>query len=173
VVKGAGAPDDLVPTLKSMVQSLDSRLFPQVAPLESTLRFETQSAAELALLMSLIGVAAMLLAALGILGLVAYTVSQRTKEIAIRLALGSRRMQVIASVLKQFAWPVSVGLVIGAAASAASSQIMQRALYGVSGLDPLSYSAAIALLLGVFVIAAILPTRRALQLDIARALHQD
>jgi predicted permease len=173
VVKSADDPDNLVPTLKSTVQSLDSRLFPQISPLKSTLRYETQSAAELALLMSLIGVASIMLAALGILGLVAYTVSQRTKEIAIRLALGSPRMQVMISVVDQFVWPVAAGVLVGVSASAASSQIIRRALYGVSALDPLSYSAAIALLLGVFVIAAILPARRALRLDIAQALHQD
>jgi ABC-type antimicrobial peptide transport system permease subunit len=173
VVKSADDPDNLVPTLKSTVQSLDSRLFPQISPLTSTLRYETQSAAELALLMSLIGVASIMLAALGILGLVAYTVSQRTKEIAIRLALGSPRMQVMISVVDQFVWPVAAGVLVGVSASAASSQIIRRALYGVSALDPLSYSAAIALLLGVFGIAAILPARRALRLDIARALHQD
>ncbi len=173
VVEGKGDPDNLVPTLKSMVQSLDSRLYPQITPLSSTLRFETQSAAELAFLMSLIGVAAMALAALGILGLVAYTVSQRTKEIAIRLALGSPRMQVMISIVDQFMWPVAAGMLVGTSASVASSQIIRRALYGISALDPLSYSAATALLLGVFVIAAILPTRRALRLDIARALHQE
>jgi ABC-type antimicrobial peptide transport system permease subunit len=115
----------------------------------------------------------MLLAAFGILGLVTYTVSQRTKEIAIRLALGSSRMDVIVAVLQQFAWPVVTGLLMGAAGSAATSQILRRALDGVSGLDPISYSAAITLLLGVFTVAAILPTRRALRLDIARTLHQE
>jgi predicted permease len=173
VLKSNGAPDDLVPMLKSMVQSLDSRLFPEIGLLKSTYRTHMQSAEELALLMSLIGIAAMLLAALGILGLVAYTVSQRTKEIAIRLALGSPKLQVIVSVLRQFSTPVLIGVLAGAGASAASSQILRRALYGLSGFDPISYSAAIVLLLSVFAMAAFLPTRRALRLDIARALHEE
>lgn len=115
----------------------------------------------------------MLLAGLGILGLVAYSVSQRTKEIAIRLALGSPKMQIVVSVLRQFAWPVLLGVVVGAAATAASSQVLRLMLYGVSALDPLSYATAVGLLLGVFILAALLPARRALRLDVARALHQE
>ena len=173
ILKSSGAPDDLIPMLKSMVQSLDSRLFPDITLLKSSFHEHMQSAEQLALLMSLIGVAAMLLAALGILGLVAYTVSQRTKEIAIRLALGSPKMYVIVSVLRRFSTPVLVGVFAGAGVSAASSQILRRALYGVSGLDPISYSAAISVLLSVFAVAALLPARRALRLDVARALHQE
>ena len=115
----------------------------------------------------------MLLAGLGILGLVAYAVSQRTKEIAIRLALGSPKLQVMISVVRQFSGPVLVGVVAGVGLAAAGSRILRRGLYGVSDVDPVSYAAAILVLLSVFVVAAILPARRALRLDIARALHEE
>ena len=173
VLKSNGAPDGLIPMLKSTVQSLDPKLFPEIGLLKSTFHENSLALEQVALLMSLVGGAAMLLAGLGILGLVAYSVSQRTKEIAIRLALGSPKMQIVVSVLRQFAWPVLLGVVVGAAATAASSQVLRLMLYGVSALDPLSYATAVGLLLGVFILAALLPARRALRLDVARALHQE
>jgi ABC-type antimicrobial peptide transport system permease subunit len=173
VVKSSGTPDALVPMLKSMVQSLDPKLFPEISLLKSTFQENALDVEQVALLMSLIGVAAMLLAGLGILGLVAYAVSQRTKEIAIRLALGSSKMQVVISVLRQFTWPVLMGVAAGAGGTAASSQILRRMVFGISALDPISYATAIGLLLGIFVLAALLPARRVLRLDVARALHQE
>jgi len=173
VLKSNGAPDGLVPMLKSTVQSLDSKLFPEIRLLKSTFHANALELEQTALLMSLIGVAAMLLAGLGILGLVAYSVSQRTKEIAIRLALGAPRTQIVVSVLRQFAWPVFLGLTMGAAATAAASQVLRLMLFGISALDPLSYAIAIGTLLGVFILAALVPARRVLRLDVARALHQE
>lgn len=173
VLKSNGAPDGLIPTLKTMVQGLDQNLFPQIDLLKSGFGREMESMEDLALLMSAIGVAAMLLAGLGILGLVAYAVSQRTKEIAIRLALGSPKLQVMISVVRQFSVPVLVGLFAGIGNAAIGSRLLRRELYGVSGVDPVSYAAAVLVLLSVFVVAAILPARRALRLDIARALHEE
>jgi predicted permease len=173
LIKTAGAPDGLVPSLHAITSDLDPKLFPEIRLLKAEFVNETKSAGGIAKTISLLGFVAVLLASLGILGLVAYTVSQRTKEIAIRLALGSSKFQVVAAILCQFSWPVVIGLVAGTAATAAISQILRRILYGVSNLDPISYAAAIAILMAIFGIAAILPARRALQLDIARALHQE
>jgi ABC-type antimicrobial peptide transport system permease subunit len=173
LLKSDGAPEGLIPMLKTMVQGLDQNLFPQIDLLKSGFRRQMDSMEELTLLMSAVGVAAMLLAGLGILGLVAYAVSQRTKEIAIRLALGSTKVQVLISVVRQFCGPVLVGVLAGVGMAAASAQILRRGLYGVSAIDPVSYAVAILVLLSVFVVAAILPARRALRLDIARALHEE
>jgi predicted permease len=173
LVKAAGAPEGLTPALRSITQNLDPKLFPETRLLKAEFRNETQSAGNIAKVISLLGFVAVLLAGLGILGLVAYTVSQRTKEIAIRLALGATKVQVLTAVLRQFSWPVLIGLIAGTAATAALSQILRRILYGVSNLDPISYVAAIATLIAIFAIAAVLPARRALKLDIARALHQE
>jgi predicted lysophospholipase L1 biosynthesis ABC-type transport system permease subunit len=95
------------------------------------------------MVVSLIGMVAVLLAGVGIIGLVAFTVSQRTKEIAIRIALGARKVQVLAAVLRQFAWPVALGLVAGTGIAAAASRVLRKALFGVNNLDPLSYARAL------------------------------
>jgi predicted permease len=173
VLKSNGAPDGLIPMLRTMVQGLDPNLFPKIDLLKSVFRRDMDSMEELILLMSAVGVAAMLLAGLGILGLVAYAVSQRTKEIAIRLALGAPKLQVMISVVRQFSGPVLAGMAAGVCLAAAGSRILRGGLNGVSGVDPVSYAVAILVLLSVFVVAAILPARRALRLDIARALHEE
>jgi ABC-type antimicrobial peptide transport system permease subunit len=125
------------------------------------------------MIISMIGLVAVAVAAIGIIGLVAFTVSQRTKEIAIRIALGAKRAQVLVAVLSQFAWPVALGLAAGIAVAAASSRMLRQALYGVDNLDPLSYLGAIIVLLAVVAFAGLLPARRALRLDLAKTLHYE
>jgi ABC-type antimicrobial peptide transport system permease subunit len=115
----------------------------------------------------------MFLAVVGLLGLVSYAVSQRTKEIAIRLAVGANRAEIFTSVLRRFAWPVFIGLASGVAITAGLSQILRRGLYGISGLDPISYIGAMALLIAILVAGAMLPIRRAFELDIARILQSE
>jgi ABC-type antimicrobial peptide transport system permease subunit len=122
---------------------------------------------------SLIGFVAVMVAGVGIIGLVSFSVSQRLKEIAIRLALGAKKAQVLAAVLHQFAWPIALGMVVGTGIAAAASKVLRRALYGVDNLDPLSYAAAIGVLAAIVVVAALLPTRRALRLDLAKVLHYE
>jgi ABC-type antimicrobial peptide transport system permease subunit len=155
------------------VQNLDPKLFPEIALLKANFRKDMKSIELAAFIVSLVGFLAILLAAIGLLGLVAFTISQRTKEIAIRLALGAPQRKVLSSILGQFSWPVLIGLIAGIAGTAALSQILRRVLYGVSNLDPLSYLSAILILVAIIAFAALLPAKRALKLDVARALHQE
>lgn len=171
VVKTAGAPDDLVPMVKAIGQELDPKLLPFVWVMKKEFKRNTQSAENLAMAASLIGTVAVLLACVGIVGLVMYAVSQRAKEIAIRLALGAGKADVLAAVLRQFCWPVGFGLVAGVAGAAGLSRVLRKVLYGVSALDALSYVSAIALLVAIVFVAALWPARRALKIDPMRALH--
>jgi len=173
VVKTAGAPDDLVPMVKTIGQELDPKLLPFVWVMKKEFKRSTQSAENLAMAASLIGMVAVLLASIGIVGLVMYAVTQRTKEIAIRLALGASKRHVLGAVLRQFAWPVGCGLAAGAAGAAGLSQVLRKVLYGVSGLDVLSYVSAIGLLVGIVFVAALWPARRALKVDPIRALRTE
>jgi predicted permease len=173
VFRTQGAPDGLELTCKSIVQSLDPKLFPQISLLKTSFHTAMRSIEILVSILTGVGILAVLLAAVGIVGLVAFTVSQRSKEIAIRFALGSSARQALGAVLGQYCWPVLIGLVAGLALTAGFSSLMRFMLYGVSNLDPVSYAVAIALLVGILVGAALLPARRALKLDIARTLHEE
>jgi predicted permease len=173
LIKTAGAPNALTPTIKLIAGSVDPKLFPTITPLKAGFRKNVAEVEQITTIISLLGSIAIFLAVVGLLGLVAYAVSQRTKEIAIRLAIGASRIEIFSAVLRQFAWPVLVGLVTGVAMTAGLSQIIRRGLYGISGLDPISYLGSIALLIIVLAVAALLPIRRAFQIDIARILHSD
>lgn len=173
VVKTTGEPASTLQQAKAIVESLDPNLFPYLWTLKSGFRKNTEDLEKVAMIASLLGVLAISIAALGIIGLVAYSVTQRTKEIAIRLALGARRLHVIAAVLKQFCWPIALGAIAGIATTAAVSKFLRKFLFGIGNLDPLSYAAAISVLIVLIGFAAVTPIRRALRLDLARTLHYE
>jgi ABC-type antimicrobial peptide transport system permease subunit len=120
-----------------------------------------------------LGFAALGLACLGIVGVVSFTVSQRVKEIGIRMALGADPLHVLSAILRQFVLPVVVGLMAGVAGAAGLSSILRRVLFGISGLDPVAYLFAVALFVTAAIVAAWMPARRALQLDPMSALRND
>ena len=173
LVRAVGDPNTLTPTIKTIAGSIDTGLYPTITPLTSGFHKNVAQAEQFATIVSLLGGIAIFLAVVGLLGLVSYAVSQRTKEIAIRLALGANRVEIFGAVLRRFVWPVLIGLVTGVAITAALSQILRRVLYGISGLDPISYAGAMSVLLAILTAAALLPIRRAFQIDIARILHSE
>jgi predicted permease len=173
LVRAAGDPNTLTPTIKAIAGSIDTGLYPTITPLTVGFRKNVAQAEQITTIIGLLGGIAIFLAVVGLLGLISYAVSQRTKEIAIRLALGANRVEIFAAVLRRFAWPVLVGLIAGVAITAGLSQVLRRVLYGISGLDPISYVGAMVILIAILGAAALLPIRRALQLDIARTLHSE
>jgi putative ABC transport system permease protein len=119
------------------------------------------------------GAVALLLAAVGIYGLMAYAVSQRTQEIGLRLALGSGRQRVIWLILKEASLLAVIGLGIGLAGSALVGRTMQTTLYGVSALDFSVIVSVAAILFVTALLASYLPARRAASIDPMRALRMD
>jgi putative ABC transport system permease protein len=173
VVRSAAPTESLAPAVTAIARSLDPDIFPQVQVLKSAYHRKLDAAERGAMGASLLGLSALLIACLGIVGLVAYAVSQRIKEIGIRIALGAARGHVLLLVLRQFSRPVAVGLVLGLAGAAALSQILRRQLYGISSLDPAAYLAATAIFVVTVALAALLPARRALRIDPVKALRCD
>lgn len=173
LVKTSGPPENVMPTVASLAKAVDPRVLPEIQLMKSAFQQKMQGPQYSALSVSLLAFVALLLACVGIVGLVAYSVSQRTREIGIRMALGASSSHVLTSVLRQFWLPVGGGLLAGVGAAAALSMILRRALFGVSNLDPAAYVAAI----GVFAlsagIAALWPARRALKVDPLRALRSE
>jgi predicted permease len=168
-----GSASDIPARARSIGDSLDAKVVPEIRQLKALYRDNVAQVEKIATTVTLIGMIAVVLAGVGIVSLVTFTISQSTKEIAIRIALGANPVQILASILRQFSWPVAIGVLAGIVGTATLSQILRRVLYGVSNLDPLSYATAIAILLAIFAIAALLPARRALNLDLALALHQE
>lgn len=115
----------------------------------------------LALLAVLFGGLATVLAAIGLYGVMSYTVARRTREIGIRLALGAQRPELLRLVLREVAWLTIVGIAIGLPAAYAAGRAAETQLFGLSPLDPLSLAGAAALLAVVGLLAGYLPARRA------------
>ena len=116
---------------------------------------------------------AVFLAALGLYGVVSYGVSQRTRELGVRLALGATSGEVVQLVLAGGLRLVAIGVAAGLAAAAASTHLLGALIFGVGPLDPFSFAAAAILLVIVALIAHWLPVRRALRIDPARALRSE
>jgi len=125
-----------------------------------------------ALLAAFAGIA-LFLAALGIYGVLAYFVSQRSRELGIRLALGASPAELFVMVVSQGMRPVAAGGVIGVAGAAALTTVMQSLLFGVTALDPLTYAAAIAALAAIALTACAAPALRATRVDPLVALRDE
>jgi len=116
------------------------------------------------LLMTFAGLA-LGLAAIGIFGVTSYSVSQRTREIGIRIALGARTSEVLGNVLGDGLKLVAAGLVIGAAAALALTLFLKWLLFGVEAYDPATFAGAAVVLLGAGILACLVPARRATRVD--------
>jgi ABC-type antimicrobial peptide transport system permease subunit len=125
------------------------------------------------LLLSSFGAAALLLALLGVYGVLTYSVSLRQQEFGIRIALGSNRAALTLLVLRQAAYPVLGGIVAGLGAAFVAIRWMRSMLYQTQPADPLAITVSIALLLAVAAFAAIVPARRAASADPMRALRTE
>jgi putative ABC transport system permease protein len=121
----------------------------------------------------ILGALALALAGIGIYGVAAYVVSQRTHEIGVRMALGCGKADAVALVLKQGMQPVMLGILLGFVGAGALSHVLSFLLFGISPLDPLAFSSASAFFTVVAVLAAYLPVRRATRVDPMVALRYE
>jgi ABC-type antimicrobial peptide transport system permease subunit len=126
--------------------------------------------------MTLLGVfalLALLLASIGIYGVLSYMVGQRTREIGVRLALGAQRLDVLRMVLKDGARMTLVGVVVGVVGAMGLTRLMASMLFGVRPTDPLTFIAVTSLLCAIAMLACYVPARRAMKVDPMEALrHQ-
>jgi predicted permease len=172
-VRTAGDPAPLLQKVRREVQALAPGL-PLLEPRTITqVRNQSLWAPRMgAGLLSVFGLLALVLAALGIYGVVAYTIGQREREIGIRMALGAGRREVLGLVLRQGLRPVVLGIVAGLAAALVAARTISSLLFGIGAADPLSLASAAALLGLVALAAVYAPARRASGLDPVTALRQ-
>jgi predicted permease len=127
----------------------------------------------IARLTSLFGILALILASVGLYGVMSYFVARRTSEIGVRMALGAARSSVVAMVLRGALWQVLIGLAFGIPAALFAGHLMGSLLYGVSGYDPLAFLGAIVLLAICATVAGFIPARRAATIEPMQALRME
>lgn len=172
-VRTEGDPAPLLETVRHEVQALDPAL-PLLEPrtISQVRDFSLWAPRMGAGLLSVFGLLALTLAALGIYGVVAYSVGQRRREIGIRMAIGADRQKVLRLILRQGMRPVAIGVVLGLAGAVAGARAVSSLLFGVGAADPLALTAAVVLLALVALAAVFAPARRASGVDPATALRQ-
>ena len=174
VVRTTMDPKQMAAAIRREVRQVDPRQ--PVADVQPMAQYVSSALARprlYAVLLGAFALLALLLAAVGLYGLMAYAVSRRTHEIGVRMALGAQPRDVLTSILGEGARLAVTGLALGAICAVALSRVVGNLLYGVTAGDPLTYASAAALLGGVALIAAYLPARRASMVDPMVALRYE
>ncbi|HET7631169.1 MAG TPA: ABC transporter permease, partial [Gemmatimonadaceae bacterium] len=174
VVRTAGDPATLLPALRRVVKDLDpGQPIADVSTMAQRTRRALAPAQLNSALIAVLSLIALALAGVGIYGVVAYTVAQRRREIAIRLALGATGGQVLRSIVQRAMLPAVLGVGIGLAVAVSTVHLVRGLLFDVSSFDPVTLAGAAALLLAVAAMACLLPGLRAARVSPLEALAED
>ena len=174
VVRTSGDPLRVVPFLRRAVMDVDHDV-----PLDNVMTMEARLSASVAaprfyaLLLGLFALMALLLAAIGIYGVLSYNVSQRHREIGVRMALGAAGRDILSLVLGQGLTLAVVGVAIGVAGAFATTRFLRTLLFGITVTDPVTYAGITVLLTGVALLACWIPARRAIRVDPMTALRYE
>lgn len=170
----AGDPRTLLPAMRSAVHAVDSGIIVMSGEtLTDHMRLATCANRAAAWLTASLGALGLLLTMIGLYGVIAYSVSRRTHEIGIRMALGARRASVGAAVLLDGGKLVLVGMTLGAVLAILAGRAMSSLLFGIRPADPWSLAFVAALMLVISAAALLIPARRALRIDPAVALREE
>ncbi|MDO8676995.1 MAG: ABC transporter permease [Acidobacteriota bacterium] len=174
LMRTEGDPSGLIAAVRNAVQQIDPEV-PLAGMTTQTEQLEGRFAQErlFAMAYSLFGGLALLLACIGLFGVMSYSVSRRTNEIGIRMALGAQRGGVIGMVLRESMIMVAIGVVLGLAGAIAAGRLIASVLYGLTATDVWSMAAAVALMTAVSFAAGYLPARRASRVDPMTALRYE
>ncbi|HEY1338042.1 MAG TPA: FtsX-like permease family protein, partial [Bryobacteraceae bacterium] len=165
-------PASLAPSVRKVLRDADpAAVIFNVSTMEEAVATQTASARFMGWLMGLFAASALLLAAIGIYGVMAYTVSRRTQEIGIRMALGAPRSGVVRAVVSHGMALVALGLALGAAVARSLAQFLGTLLYGVTASDLATFAAAPLILAAAALLACLIPAARATRIDPALALR--
>jgi putative ABC transport system permease protein len=172
LVRPAGNPNSVIPELRKAVAEIDpSRPVGKFRSMDEVLAEQVQEPRYYTLLLGIFAGVATLLATVGIYGVMAQSVEQRTREIGIRMALGAHWLDVIKLVMWNALSLIGIGLVAGLGGSLALTRLIATRLWGVSPTDPATFASVAILLAGAALLATLIPARRALRVDPTVALR--
>jgi predicted permease len=172
MIRTTGDPTAIVPEVRNLLRGLDANMpITNVRSMETLRRDETWAFSFTASIFGLLGGVALVLGGLGVFGVLAYAVSQRTYEIGVRMAIGASGGQVARMFVGHGAWLCGAGIALGLALTLLIAPFIERGLYQTSGRDPLTLGALSLFLFGIGLVASYVPARRAARLDPARTLR--
>jgi predicted permease len=172
VIRTQGSPSAFAGAVRDALREFNSKtVLYQPETMDSIIARSLASRRFAMILLAVFAALALVLASIGIYGVISYIVGQRTHEIGIRIALGAQRSDVLKMVLGQGARLAVIGVVIGLATAAGLTQLMARILYGVSATDPLTFALVAIVLTLVALVACYIPARRAMCVDPVVALR--
>jgi len=166
VVRTTGDPLSLTTSVRNVVRTMDPEL--PLTHVQSGEMLVSQSMTNrrfTTLLFGAFAVLALVLAATGIYGLIAYSVTQRQREIGVRMAIGATEARVVRLILREGAWTAALGTALGVMGAVALTRVMRSLLFGVGALDLVTFASAPALLIAVALFSSWLPARRAARVD--------
>jgi putative ABC transport system permease protein len=173
-VRTSGKPEAVVATTRAALQSLDSNLaITNVFTIEQILSQALWAPRMGGLLLALFGALALVLSAVGVYGVLSYSVNQQTREIGLRMAMGAQRGDVMRLILGQGLRLTVVGLGLGLLVALGLMRVLVSLLFDVRAYDPLTYTAVTLLLTFVALLACYIPARRAMRVDPMVALRYD
>lgn len=174
VIHATGEPAALVPTLRSMLAEIDPNLpISDVQGMDEVVANSVATRRFNMVMLAIFAGIALLLALAGIYGVQAYSVTRRTSEIGIRVAMGARPAQIIAEIVGQGMRPAVLGIVVGVAGAYLLSRLMSSLLYGIAPSDFLTYAGVALMLAGAALLSCYVPARRALRIDPVNALREE
>lgn len=167
-------PAAIVPSVRAAVAAVDPNLpLLDVRTQQQQINSTMRSQRVFANLSAGFGVLALVLGSIGMYGIMAYSVSQRTNEIGIRMAMGAQPRLVLGMVLREASRLVAIGVVVGVCAALGMGRVIASMLYGLNSWDPVTLISSAALLIGVAIAASWIPARRAANVDPMRALRHE
>jgi putative ABC transport system permease protein len=174
VVRAAMAPESVAPAVARELRALDADIpLGEVRSMQSHMSRQTADTRFTTVLLALFAGLGMVLAVVGVYGVVAYLAAQRTQEFGVRIAVGATTGDILRLVLRYGLTIGLLGVMLGVAGAMLVRRFLAQMLYGVSGADPMTLAGAAALLLAVTAAASAIPARRAMRVDPIRALRAE
>ena len=165
VIRSTGDPAALTTVVRERIRSIDADIPTTITTFERVVSASVADRRFTMLVLSAFGSFALFLAAVGIYGVLAYSVNRRTREIGVRMALGAERRRVLGMILSDGMRAVVPGIVVGVVGALLLSRLMSSLLYGIAPTDPITFSAVVLVLVVVTLVASLVPARRATKVD--------